>query len=252
MKLTPVWEIRPRQIDIRCGRPLPADKKGGSMDIKEALAIKEKYRIGYFTDELRQADEVLHSHVRQSLNAQDELPKKRQVRYEDTQRIMGKDGEIKIKEQHITYSKEDESFNAALDLCQPILAKKNARIAELEQALDNLTYGKWTKLEEDLSKAKAKLVSLGICWDGKLSGEERIKLLESKLTEAKKCIAELEAGKVSEGEIEKVIFSAIRYGCAADKCDKTCPAFSNKNDCGIWKMAKLSTHAIAALYKRKD
>jgi hypothetical protein len=44
----------------------------------------------------------------------EELPKPKQVRYEQTKRQMGLDGKIIETEKLITYSKEDETFNDCL------------------------------------------------------------------------------------------------------------------------------------------
>ena len=45
------------------------------------------------------------------------MPEKKQVRYEHTDRVMDLNGKERGYKQQITYSKEDEAFNEAVDLC---------------------------------------------------------------------------------------------------------------------------------------
>lgn len=58
--------------------------------------------------------------------------------------------------------------------------------------------------------------------------------------------------RMEQKKLEKVIFNIIRYDCAAEKCEKTCPAYNDNNNCGIWTMAKKSTQAILTFLKEEE
>ena len=64
-------------------------------------------------------------------------PEKRQVRYENSKKSMGLNGIIKIDEQNISYSKEDEAYNEAIDACQRAVAEtrpsKGVRVLSVEE-----------------------------------------------------------------------------------------------------------------------
>ena len=52
------------------------------------------------------------------------LPKKKQVRYEDTKRQMGLDGKIIETEKNIRYDREDEAFNQAISDMEQSMTKE--------------------------------------------------------------------------------------------------------------------------------
>jgi hypothetical protein len=62
-----------------------------------------------------------------------------------------------------------------------------------------------------------------------------------------------EAGMVMLEDVEideEKVFNVLRYNCASEKCEPTCPAYQDKSKCGIW----IKAHAIALAHplKRKE
>jgi hypothetical protein len=126
-------------IEKSCRQLLKLRREVMNEDLREAIGLLRKINppAVFAYPDVAKAVEIITLRAEQVLEAQDELPAKKDETY--VLPFLREDVVAGVTKANFTETDKCAGFNEALSLCQPILAKKNLRIRELERQVKKLS-----------------------------------------------------------------------------------------------------------------